>query len=179
LFIEFGQRQMARRRTRETIDAGQTAPSFALQDVSGDRFSLAEALARGPVVATFFKISCPVCQFTLPFLERLYKTYRGDRVSFWAISQDDARDTEVFCKEYGVTFPALLDEDGYPVSNSYGLTNVPTYFLIAPDGKIEVASVGFGKRALEKISESLARFLGVPRKPFFLPGEIVPEAKPG
>jgi peroxiredoxin len=170
---------MTRKHTRETINVGQTAPSFTLQDVGGHRCSLADALGRGPVVATFFKISCPVCQFTLPFLERLYKTYGGNRVSFWAISQDDAEDTKDFCKEYGLTFPALLDEDDYPVSNSYGLTNVPSYFLIAPDGKIEVASVGFGKRALEKISESLARFLGMPPTPLFLPGEIVPEAKPG
>ncbi len=170
---------MARKHTTETLSVGQSAPAFTLQNVAGSRVSLSEALVRGPVVAAFFKISCPVCQFTFPFLERLYKTYGGDRVSFWAISQDDAADTKAFCSKYGVTFPALLDEDGYPVSNSYGLTNVPTYFLIAPDGKIQVASVGFGKRALEAIAERLASFLGTAASPLFLPGEIVPEAKPG
>jgi peroxiredoxin len=170
---------MARGRDLQTIQMGQKAPSFALQDVAKKPFSLAGELARGPVVAAFFKSSCPTCQFTFPFLERLFKKYGGERVSFLAISQDDAGSTKEFCKEYGVTFPALLDEDGYPASNNYGITNVPTYFLITPDGKVEVSSVGFSKSAFEKIADALARFLGVSPSPVVLPGEIVPESKPG
>src|SRR3989454_4570716 len=110
--------------------AGHQAPTFALNGTNGQPFSLADALRKGPVVAAFFKISCPVCQFTLPFLERLYETYGDDRVSFVAISQDDKRDTKEFCAEYDLSFPTVLDSDGYPVSNQYGLTNVPTVFLI-------------------------------------------------
>ncbi|SRR5712692_1547304 len=158
--------------------AGHQAPSFALNGVNGRGFSLGDALQRGPVVAAFFKISCPVCQFTFPFLERLYNAYGSD-ASFWAISQDDARDTKEFCEEYGVTFPALLDEDGYPVSNQYGLTNVPTVFLIAPDGTVKVSSVGFSRADLEQISAELARHTKKPPATIFRPGEVVPEDKPG
>jgi peroxiredoxin len=162
------------------IDVGQTAPGFSLPSISGKVVSLAEAVARGPVVAAFFKIRCPTCQFTLPFLERLFKAYGSDNVTFLGISQDDAADTREFCQEYGVTFPALLDdEDGYEVSSAYGLTNVPTFYLISPQGKVQVVSVGFAKKAVEQISELLARFLGRPAMPVFLPGEIVPETKPG
>ena len=159
--------------------AGQTAPQIDLQTPSGKKLSLSESLKKGPVVAAFFKITCPVCQFTFPFLERLYHAYGGERVSFWGISQDDAQDTREFCDEFGVHFPVLLDGEGYPVSNEYGLTNVPTFFLIGQDGKVQVASVGFAKRALEEISEKLARFLGRDAVPAFLPGEIVPDHKPG
>jgi peroxiredoxin len=162
-----------------TVRAGQKAPNLELPSLDGNRLSLADALARGPVVAAFFKSSCPTCQFTLPFLERLYKAYGGERVTFWAISQDNAADTDKFCRQYGLTFPALLDEDGYPVSNDYGLTHVPTYYLIAPDGKVRADSIGFTKRTLEEISEELARFLGRPAAQVFLPGEIVPDSKPG
>ena len=161
------------------VHAGNKAPSFELKELDGRRVSLQEALKRGPVVAAFFKSSCPVSQFTFPFLERLYKAYTSDRTTFWAISQDDAGETREFCAEQGVTFPALLDEDGYPVSNDYGLTNVPTFYLIAPDGTVQVDSVGFGKKALEKISAELARFLGKPVAPVFQPGEVVPDTKPG
>src|SRR5437879_6982522 len=108
--------------------AGHQAPTFALNGTNGQPFSLADALRKGPVVTAFFKISCPVCQFTLPFLERLYETYGDDRVSFVGISQDDKRDTKEFCAEYDLSFPTVLDSDGYPVSNQYGLTNVPTVF---------------------------------------------------
>lgn len=162
-----------------TIHAGNKAPDFELPDLDGKSVSLHQALKRGPVVAAFFKVSCPVCQFTFPFLERLFKSYASDRTTFWAISQDDSRDTRDFCAEYGVTFPALIDDDGFPVSNDYGLTNVPTFYLIAPDGSVQVDSVGFGKKALEKISNELARFLGRPSAPVFKPGEVVPDSKPG
>jgi peroxiredoxin len=170
---------MPRNQSIAKVRAGQKAPDFELATLDGNRLSLADALARGPVVAAFFKISCPTCQFTLPFLERLHKAYRGERVTFWAISQDSAADTKKFCRQYGVTFPVLLDEDGYPVSNDYGLTNVPTYYLIAPDGKVRADSIGFTKKTLEEISEELARFLGRAAAQIFLPGEIVPDSKPG
>lgn len=162
-----------------SIRTGNKAPNFELTDLEGNRVSLQAALKRGPVMAAFFKVSCPVCQFSFPFLERLFQAYASDRTTFWAISQDDARDTREFCAEYGVTFPALLDEDGYAASNDYGLTNVPTYYLISPDGTVKVDSVGFGKKALERISAELAQFLGRPVAPIFEPEEIIPDSKPG
>ncbi len=159
--------------------AGQRAPEFTLDAVNGRGFALAEALQKGPVVAAFFKITCPVCQFTFPFLERLHQAYGNARVTLWGISQDDARDTREFCEEYGVSFPALLDGDGYAVSNLYGLTNVPTVFLIAPDCTVQVSSVGFDKADLEKISAELGRHLKQPAATVFRSGEVVPESKPG
>ena len=125
------------------IVAGSVAPGFSLKSLDGKEYSLNDLLQRGPVVAAFFKISCPVCQFTFPFLERLYKHYGGDGVTFLGISQDDARDTRDFAKEFGVTFPMLIDdEDGYIVSNDYGLTSVPTIFLIDTGGTVKVSSMG-------------------------------------
>ena len=159
--------------------AGHPAPTFTLPGLHGLPLALADALKKGPVIAAFFKISCPVCQFTFPFLERLHGAYGGKGVSFWAISQDSARDTKEFCLEYGITFPALTDGDGYPVSNEYGLTTVPTILLIAPDGQVQVSSVGFVKADLESISAKLGRHLGQSPAAVFAPGEVVPDYKPG
>ena len=161
------------------VVAGKTAPAFTLPSADGGRHALADALKKGPVVTAFFKISCPVCQYTFPFLERMHEAYGNERVSFWGISQDDARDTKDFWKEYDLTFTPLVDEDGYPVSNQYGLTNVPTIFLIAPDGKVTVDSDGFSKKDLETISAELGRHLGRSPAQVFLPGESIPDYKPG
>src|SRR5271156_1090820 len=116
--------------TMTNFDAGKIAPGFSLRALDGKEYSLNAAMKHGLVVAAFFKISCPVCQFTFPFLERLYKRYGGDAVTFLGISQDDARDTKGFAKEFGTTFPMALDENasGYLASNAYGLTSVPTIF---------------------------------------------------
>jgi peroxiredoxin len=162
------------------IVAGNTAPGFALNTADNKEYSLSSLLQKGPVVAAFFKISCPVCQFTFPFLERLYKRYGGDGVSFLGISQDDARDTGKFSKEYGVTFPMVLDDpDGYAVSNGYGLTSVPTVFLIDSEGTVEVSSTGFEKKDLESIAAKLAERKKISLMPLFRPDEVVPASKPG
>jgi peroxiredoxin len=132
-------------------------------------------------VAAFFKVSCPVCQFTFPFLERLYKRYGGDGVTFLGISQDDARDTKEFAKEFGTTFPMALDEkaSGYVASNAYGLTSVPTIFLIETDGTVKVSCTGFDKKDLEAIGAELAERRKIAPAAVFLPSESVPAHKPG
>jgi peroxiredoxin len=162
-----------------TILAGQKAPGFSLKSLDGKEYSLQELLTRGPVLASFFKVSCPVCQFTFPFLERLYKRYgRGD-VAFLGISQDDARATKEFADEYGVTFPVLLDAAGYPASNAYGLTNVPTTFLIDTNGVVKLTCDGFNKQELEAISADLSERQKIPVAALFRPDESVPAHRPG
>lgn len=161
------------------IESGHTAPGFSLKALDGKEYSLAKLLERGPAVVAFFKISCPVCQFTFPFLQRLHERYAGDGVTVIGVSQDDARDTKEFNREYGVTFPTLLDSEGYPASNAYGLTNVPTIFLIAPNGKVQVSCMGFSKSDLEKIASELSLDKKLPAAPLFRTNEIVPAYKPG
>ena len=160
------------------IVAGNTAPEFSLKSLDQKEYSLRTLLDRGPVVAAFFKISCPVCQFTFPFVERLYQRY-GSSATFLGISQDDAPATKSFASEYGVTFPIVLDVDGYPASNAYGLTNVPTIFLIEPGSKVKVSSMGFDKKDLETIARELAERRKIALAPLFRPDEVVPSNKPG
>jgi peroxiredoxin len=101
-------------------------------------------------------------------------------VTVLGVSQDDARDSKDFMKEFGVTFPSLLDvECRWPASNAYGLTNVPTVFLIEPDGTVKVSSVGFSKKDLQQISAELARTSGKRPVDVFRAGETVPDFKPG
>jgi peroxiredoxin len=157
------------------LPAGAAAPRFSLKNLDGSQVSLAVALKSGPVLAAFFKVNCPTCQFTFPFLER----YHNSKFTLLGISQDDGADTREFCKEYGIKFPVLLDGHGYPASNDYGLTNVPTLFLISTDAKIQETSVGFVKADLERLATVAARAAGKPANTLFKPGEVIPESKPG
>lgn len=161
------------------LTAGTIAPAISLKDSEGKPVSLADALKTGPVLAAFFKVGCPVCQFTFPFLQRLYEMYGGSKMTFLGISQDSAGDTREFMAEYGIKFPVLIDEHGYPASNQYGLTNVPTLFLIAPDGTIKTSAVGFSKPDLQDIAARAARATGTAAGPLFKPGEVIPDYKPG
>ncbi len=159
---------------------GTTAPDFRLKTLDGKDFSLNAELARGPAVLVFFKVSCPTCQYAAPFFERLYKAYRTNGVSLVGISQNDAKETRAFAKEFGLTFPLLLDDTHtYPVSNAYGLTNVPTIFWVAQDGKIEVSSVGWLKADFEAINRKMAETGKVAPAAVFQRGEEVRDFRAG
>jgi len=162
------------------LTAGTTAPEISLTGVDGKTFSLQIALQQGPVLAAFFKVSCPICQYTFPYLERLHKAHGSQKITIVGISQDNQRDTAAFLKEYGVTFPTLLDDPkGYAVSNAYGLTNVPTWFLIGQDGEIEISSVGWVKQEVEDLNRKLAEAQQAPPRPLFRPGEDVSDFRAG
>jgi peroxiredoxin len=163
-----------------TLKAGTLAPDFTLPTMDGKKFSLHDALARGPVLATFFKVSCPTCQYALPFLERIYKAHGNKNVTIVGVSQNEKKDTASFIKEYGVTFPVLLDDTrAFPASNAYGLTNVPSIFWIAPDGEIEISSVGWDRQEIEDMSRKAAEITGDRIKSIFQPGENVADFRAG
>jgi peroxiredoxin len=166
------------------LPAGTQAPDFSLPAVAGDKdggkFSLQGALKKGPVLAAFFKVSCPTCQYTIPYLERLHKTHGDKGITIVGISQNSARDTAAFLKEYGVTFCTLVDDpNGYAVSNAYGLTNVPSLFLIGQGGKIEISSVGWVKQEVEDVNRKLAAAQQTTPPAIFQPGEDVRDFRAG
>jgi peroxiredoxin len=162
------------------LATGKKAPDFSLKTLDGKSFSLQDELSRGPVVLAFFKVSCPTCQYAFPFFERLYRSYAKNGVTMVGVSQNDAKETKAFTKDFGVTFPVLLDELGkYPVSNAYGLTNVPSVFWIAQDGEIEISSVGWIKADFDEMNRRLAEAGKAAPAVMFRPGEDVRDFRAG
>lgn len=160
--------------------SGVQAPDIQLNSVEGTSFSLRDELKNGPVVAAFFKVSCPVCQMAWPYVERLFQAYgRTGKLTLVGVSQDNATDTRAFNREFGASFPVLLDGKGYPISSAYGLTNVPTIFLMSPDGEIENTIVSWSKADMEQLGRRLAEINGIKPVPIFEPGEKVPDFRPG
>jgi hypothetical protein len=73
----------------------------------------------------------------------------------------------------------LDDTETYPVSNAYGLSNVPTTFWIAQDGEIEVSSVGWDRSDFEQISTKMAEAAHGGVAQIFQPGENVAAFRAG
>jgi peroxiredoxin len=163
------------------LQAGVKAPEIKLPLLDGREFSLNQALKRGPVVLAFYKHNCPVCQFTFPYLERLYKAYGGSgKFTLVSIAQDKAAETKQFNQDHGITFPTLLDDTGkYPASNAYGLTNVPSLFMVSSDDEVEFSSVGWSRQDIEELNRRLAEISGATPARIFQPGENIPDYKPG
>ncbi len=153
------------------LEAGARTSGFELKELNGGSESLQAILQKGPAVLAFFKIGCPVCQMTFPYLERLAGS---GTVQMIGISQDDPKATRGFNDRFGVTFRTLVDEAkaGYPVSNAFGINTVPSIFLIEQDGTISKSFAGFSKRDLQALGDRV----GVPP---FAPDEKVVDFRAG
>jgi hypothetical protein len=69
--------------------------------------------------------------------------------------------------------PTIFDAaPRYPISNAYRITNVPTLYLIEPDGRISMALSGFSKAHFEALGSRFGTAV-------FRTGEQVPALRPG
>lgn len=156
---------------------GTQAPDLSLTSADGSRYSLYQRLRESPVVLlAFFKVSCPVCQFTFPYLERLHRSYYT--LPIWGVSQDDSDATEAFRRMFGVTFPLLLDQN-LDATVNYGLVSVPSLFLVGSDKVIRQSIAGFDKGGLEQTNLELAMAASMSAKPLFSSADEVPQLRPG
>ncbi len=146
------------------LKLGDRAPDFTLRDTEGREHS--PVSAGGYSLLVFYKTSCPTCQLTLPFVEKMYEFY-GERVSFFGIAQDPAHEVEKFARDYGLTFPQLIDHPSYEVSIDYDVQVVPTLYLIGPSGLLEFVEESFVKSSLEKLNSTLAGVSGREVNPLF------------
>lgn len=156
---------------------GTKAPAFELTGLDGKRYNLQmSASSTGLVVLAFFKVSCPTCQFTFPFLERLHKNYPNANI--WGVSQDDVGASGAYAKEYGITFPILIDE-GLKATVNYDLSTVPSIIRLDKNLAIQQTSVGFVRAELEELNQAVAGAINHAVVKLFQPGEDIPALKAG
>jgi thioredoxin-dependent peroxiredoxin len=161
------------------LTEGQDAPDFTLVDAKGDSHRLADALAEGPVVLAFMKTSCGTCTLAFPYLERLHQAYPSPGWQIWAICQDPATAAESFAGKTGVTFPMLIEGDGYPVSQAYDPPATPTIFLVDREGAIRSGHYGLAKPDLNALAEQVAAVLGEQPVVVAPSNDGIPDFKPG
>lgn len=57
---------------------GTSAPTFTLKSLDNKSYSLSTALEESPLLLlAFFKVDCPVCQTTAPYIQRLKDRHPG------------------------------------------------------------------------------------------------------
>ena len=161
------------------LTPGTPAPDFTLQAHGWKAIFILEALTHGPVIAAFFKISCPTCQYAFPFLQRLYEAH-GAKRCIVGISQNEKKDTAAFIKQYGVTFPILLeDTHSYPVSNAYGLTQCAFDFLDCRGWRNRNFQRGLDPEGIEELNQRAAASAGDGHVSLFQPGEPIADFRAG
>jgi peroxiredoxin len=162
------------------LEPGALGPAFELEDLDGKRRSLKELSADDLLLLAFYHRACPTCQFSAPAIGAIARAVAGPHVKVWGISEDPEDESAQFAEEKGLKMPILIDEAPYKVSESYGLTNVPTLFLIDGRRRIVQTCVGFSKADFLDIAARLADKAGLKRVPDIFTGySEVPAIKPG
>lgn len=164
------------------IEVGATGPKIGktFEDAEGNAHSLAAALERGPVLLGLYKSSCQASKTMFPFLQRLYERY-GDRgLTVYGVAQDSPNITRSFARRLGLTFPILIEPEGYPLSNAFDIAATPTIYLLDRDGTIAYTTMGFLKPGLDAMGDAVAKALGLPPEPLLTDADgDVPMFVPG
>jgi peroxiredoxin len=122
---------------------GFLAPDFTLDTLDGKKVALSEL--RGKIVIiNLWATWCPPCRAEMPALENAYEQYKDSEVIVLGLNvtnQDSEKDIPPFVKEFGLTFPILLDRDG-SVSTLYQLKALPTTYFVNREGIIRTVVIG-------------------------------------
>jgi peroxiredoxin len=134
---------------------GMQAEDFHLPDLAGKEQSLSQY--RGKIVLmNFWATWCKPCTTEMPAMQTTYDKLRDKGFVVLAINEleDDARVRE-HIKQYGHTFPVLMDHDN-KVANQFGVVGLPVSVFIDQDGRVQEYIKG-GLLTEQRIEETVAR----------------------
>lgn len=127
------------------LKEGVAAPAIEGTDAQGAAFSLAKAAKQNKVVIIDFWASwCEPCKEELPFLNKLYKEFKGKGLQIVGINIDSTVDKmNGFLKGKGIEFPVLHDPKGKGIASRYEPPTMPTSYVVDSSGKIVHVHRGF------------------------------------
>ena len=156
------------------LEPGAVFPQVELETESGARF----VPPRAETLYGFFKTTCPTSELAWPYFDRIRRI--GARsLAVFAVSQDDRPETARFNERLGVDVETLYDPSPWKASAALGLTNVPTFFLVGPGGRIRETVVGFQRPKLETLAARAAKLAGRHSARLFPIGQKMPLIVPG
>lgn len=135
------------------LDVGDKAVNFTLNDLDGSPVSLADFKGQ-PVMVNFWATWCAPCRIEMPELQAAYEAYEDEGLVILAVNEAETAEVarEYFVDDMGLTFTALLDEDG-AIATVFGNFALPSTFFIDPEGIITV--IHRGPMTFEQIEEYL------------------------
>jgi len=138
------------------VSAADRAPQFELAALAGGTLHLADF--RGRVVfVNFWATWCGPCRRELPTFAAFLREQDANGATIIAIDNgESAEQVQAFLDEIGAEgIPVALDPD-MNTRRVYGVFNLPTTFVIAPDGT--VATIKFGEMTADDLRNMTAHY---------------------
>jgi peroxiredoxin len=163
---------------------GAPTPEATFLDTDGKERTTRDVL-RGsnglPTLFAFFKVNCPTCQLTWPYLQRLHALYGGRAVRVAGVCQNSAPEGAAYSRAYGgATFDLLVDaEPRFVASNAFGVESVPHLVLVSPDGTVLRVQSGWSRRDMEDLGREIATAKGLAATPVVPPADPVKDFQAG
>ena len=136
------------------------APDFSLKTLEGQEIVLSKLKGK-VLLIDFWATWCGPCRESIPHLVYLHNTYQSKGFEVIGLSQDkgDAETVRRFVKSLQIPYPiAIAPEE---ISRSFGVSALPTAFLVDREGKVQHKVLGFNpaiaKQLTSKIDELTAR----------------------
>ena len=126
------------------LQEGNKAPNFGLKTLDGQKVKLSDMVGK-KVILNFWATWCPPCKAEMPHMQDFYEEQKNNQVTILAVnlttSEKSSDNIGSFVKDYGLTFPIVLDSDGQ-VGQTYQAVTIPTSYIIDTKGVIRKKIVG-------------------------------------
>jgi peroxiredoxin len=144
-----------------TPRAGDAAPGARVRDLARGTVDLAALAAAGPALLFFYKGDCPASGLAAHALPRLAAL---PGVAVAAVSQDGEAETRAFAAQHGLggRVTLLVDDAPFPASDAFGVRSTPTWFLLAPGGRVEAMAEGWSRDDANALAARAAALAGAP-----------------
>ncbi len=121
------------------LQTGLAAPALVLPTVDGGRVDL-QALHGRPVVLNFFATWCPPCAAEMGELTSFQSAHPEVTVVGVALDSGGAEQVREFARRHALNFKVVLADEA--TAASYGVSVLPTTYVVQPDGRLGRAFVG-------------------------------------